>query len=386
MPIVTRLGTLSAMPRLAYCTNVAPADDLDSLCDALGGLWNHVRLRVAAESGERDARLGLGLWLPAPVAHVLARDEDARTRLTAALDDSGLELVTLNAFPADAFHAPVVKTAVYRPDWFDEARATYTLDVARAAALLSPPGSDVTLSTLPVRFEACDGDELALARRRLVEAAHALALISWETGVTVRLAVEPEPCCAVETTDQALRLLAALDDTSREHLGVCLDLCHACVEHEDPLESLARYEAAGVRVFKIQVSAALEVPDPADPAQRSRLAAFVEPRWLHQVGRRAGDVVKDLPDALALPSQAGDGPWRVHFHVPLHEAEVGGLPTTRDTVARVLEHVATLSEPPVLELETYTWSVVPGAADDLALNVANEILWAKRRLAGAVPA
>jgi sugar phosphate isomerase/epimerase len=249
----------------------------------------------------------------------------------------------------------------------------------------------VTLSTLPVRWEMCTRHELALARRRLGEVAHALARLSWETGVTVRLAVEPEPCCAVETTADLLALFdldGGLDDVAREHLGACLDLCHACVEHEDPLESLARYDAAGVRVFKIQVSAALEVPDPADPQQRERLAQFVEPRWLHQVGRGPGDVLADLPDALsaASSSSADGGPWRVHFHVPLHAAEVGGLPTTRATVERVLRHVATLAHPPVLELETYTWSVVPGASDDLAANVARELVWAHHVLAGAVEA
>ena len=63
--------------------------------------------------------------------------------------------------------------------------------------------------------------------------------------------------------------------------------------------------------------------------------------------------------------------------MPLSADEVGGLPTTRRDVERFLRHVATVDDPPVLELETYTWSVVPGATNDLAANVATEIAWAR---------
>ena len=85
--------------------------------------------------------------------------------------------------------------------------------------------------------------------------------------------------------------------------------------------------------------------------------------------------------ALTLPCWTAAAPWRVHFHVPLSAERVGGLPTTRPAVERFLAALRDDPAPPVLEIETYTWSVVPGAAPDLAANVAAEIRWVAERLA-----
>ena len=370
--------------RVAYCTNVAPVSDLDGLVTSLAGLWSDVRRQVGGA-----APLGLGLWLPDQLAEHLATDADARHRLRGALERHELELVTINAFPMREFHAPVVKHRVYEPNWTDQARLDYTLNVARAASDLLPPGSDITLSTLPLLHGKWGADVLEAVAGRLVLVALRLAELEQETGTVVRLALEPEPCCALETTTETIEFFRQHVDGSgdrdriRRHLGVCLDLCHTSVAHEDPLSSLERYAEVGIAVHKIQVSAALEVPNPGDPAQRAKLAAFEEPRWLHQVGRGPGDVVEDIGLALEADQAREDLPWRVHFHVPLHAAEVGGLPTTRATVERTLSAVAKLPDPPVLELETYTWSVVPGATTDLASNVANEIRWVQGRLGSA---
>jgi len=43
----------------------------------------------------------------------------------------------------------------------------------------------------------------------------------------------------------------------RCHLGVCLDTCHSALQFEDPLESLRAYRDEGIRISKIQLSAAL---------------------------------------------------------------------------------------------------------------------------------
>jgi hypothetical protein len=193
-------------------------------------------------------------------------------------------------------------------------------------------------------------------------------------GVCVRPLLQSLSAAAGITPSRA-------DDVVQRHLGVCLDLCHAAVEHEDPVDALTRFGAMRIPVFKVQVSAAVEVPSPKSDAQRAALARFVEPRWLHQVGTPDRPVVLDLPQALEDATLSDSKPWRVHFHVPLHLDEVGGLPTTRPEVARFLRHVATLEHPPVLELETYTWSVVPGATDDLAANIAAEIAWVRGQLA-----
>jgi sugar phosphate isomerase/epimerase len=376
--------------RLSYCTNVAPAETVDELLAGLAGLWTDVRRRAGP-----DDDLGLGLWLPADAALDVSRDAGLMRAVRDALAAGGLSLVTANAFPARGFHAPVVKDAVYRPAWTEPERFVYTSAVARAVAGIAPAGADVPISTLPLGFPKLDVPEQLRAVALLFATVLELHRLREATGTTIRLALEPEPCCAIETAAEAIAFFDAAvrpsakhltagglsaseaDEVVARHLGVCLDLCHAAVEHEDAVASFEGLRAAGVPVFKAQVSAAVEVPDPADPAQRAALARFVEPRWLHQVGAPGGRVVLDLPHALADASLAKSKPWRVHFHVPLHADEVGGLPTTRGEVERFLRHVATADDPPVLELETYTWSVVPGATDDLAANVAAEIAWAR---------
>jgi hypothetical protein len=139
-------------------------------------------------------------------------------------------------------------------------------------------------------------------------------------------------------------------------------------------------------VAKVQVSAALEIPDPAgSPGRVEALRRFDEPRWLHQCGgrtplgtwRRAADLPELFADREAWLRCA---PWRVHFHAPVHAAEVAGVPTTRDLVAPAIR--AALEgggDPPVLEVETYTWRAMPGFGGsdaDLAREIAAELRFA----------
>ena len=105
---------------LGYCTNVHPAEDLAGVLEQLDRYALPVRRRLGADV------LGLGLWLAAPVAAELAADARSRRRLRAELDARGLEVVTLNGFPYQAFQAPVVKMAVYQPDWTRPERLAYT--------------------------------------------------------------------------------------------------------------------------------------------------------------------------------------------------------------------------------------------------------------------
>lgn len=381
--------------RIAYGTNVAPEETLDGVVAALGGLWTDVRRRAAASLP--GGRLGLGLWIPEAMARTASRDAAAMRRVRDALEAGSFDLVTVNAFPRGGFHAERVKEDVYSPDWTEPARLAYTSAVARTVAGVVPPGSDVTVSTLPLGFPKWPVERRVRAAAMLLAAAVDLSRIREATGTTVRLALEPEPCCAVETTAEAIELFAgsvfpfaatlgrsaglsesAAGELLRTHLGVCLDLCHMAVEHEDPVAALHRLRGAGVPVFKVQVAAAVEVPEPQDPAQLAALRAFAEPRWLHQTGVAPGRVVRDLPEALADASLAASRPWRVHFHVPVHAAAVGGLPTTRPEVARFLAALRDDPSPPVLEIETYTWSRVPGASPELAANIAEEIAWVYR--------
>ncbi|RIV38057.1 metabolite traffic protein EboE [Micromonospora radicis] len=371
---------------LGYCTNVHPAEDLAGILAQLDRFAVPVRETLGGDL------LGLGLWLAAPVAAELAADAAARRRLRTELTVRGLEVVTLNGFPYAAFQAPVVKGAVYHPDWTTPQRLRYTLDLARVLAdLLPDDAARGSISTLPLAWRTpWDTDRAEAARRRLDQLAAGLADVERDTGRAVRVGFEPEPGCVVESSAQAVAALSAVD-TGR--LGVCLDLAHLACAWEEPATALDRLATAGLPVVKVQVSAALTAADPAGDA--AALRRWVEPRFLHQT-RTAdcaaaghdpagpGWAADDLDDALAagLP-----GPWRVHYHVPLHAPPEPPLGSTLPVLRTALAALFTGADAGCdhLDVETYTWGVLPaarrpGTDAELAAGIAAELAFARDEL------
>ncbi|MCX5365674.1 metabolite traffic protein EboE [Streptomyces sp. NBC_00124] len=366
---------------LAYCSNVHQAEDLDGVVDQLAAYAEPVRETLGADL------LGIGLWLARDVVNELSAAPDAVRRLRTELTARGLETVTLNAFPYGGFHREVVKKDVYLPDWADPARLRYTVDCARVlAGLLPDDARRGSVSTLPLAWrtpwptEARDS-----ARRVLDQLAGQLAELARESGRTIRVGFEPEPGCVVENTVQAARELGGVDP---EWLGICLDTCHLAVQFEEPAAALRRLADAGLPVVKVQASSALQAADPADPEARRALARFAEPRFLHQTRTAPNGTVTgvdDLPEALAGGLDPGS-PWRVHFHAPLHAAPEPPLSTTADELTSSLRVL--LGGPQAvsdhIEVETYTWSVLPEHLrpqdrEGLVAGLAAELAWTRDR-------
>ncbi|MEV7218708.1 metabolite traffic protein EboE [Streptomyces sp. NPDC093681] len=344
---------------LAYCTNVHPAETLDGVLAQLRDHCEPVRKRLG-----RD-RLGIGLWLARDAAHALVTDPAALRGLRTELDRRGLEVVTLNGFPYEGFGAEEVKYRVYKPDWADPERLDHTTSLARLLAGLLPDDvTDGTISTLPLAWRtAYDETRADKARAALVTLAERLDALHELTGRSIRIGLEPEPGCVVETTHDAIAPVTAI---AHERIGVCVDTCHLATSFEDPDTALDALAAARVPVVKSQLSAALHAEHPADPAVRAALAAFAEPRFLHQTrtttpsgGRRGTD---DLDEALAdggpLPATT---PWRAHFHVPLHAAPAAPLTSTLPVLKSALTRLVGGPHPLTrhLEVETYTWQALP---------------------------
>ncbi|MCT2586131.1 metabolite traffic protein EboE [Actinophytocola gossypii] len=369
---------------LSYCTNVHPAEDLDGVLAQLDRYAEPVRRLVGTDV------LGLGLWLPAALAAGLADDPALRAKLRTELDARGLEVHTLNAFPYGGFHDEVVKHSVYRPQWTDQRRLEYTLDCATVLADLLPDGARYgSISTLPLAWRTpWDDADDAAAMRALTELTAVLDGMASRDGRPIRLAVEPEPGCVLDSVADAVRWLAPRVDP--RYVGLCLDTCHLAVSFADPAETVAEIHRAGLSVVKVQASAALQVEEPASEAAQQALADFTEPRYLHQVRERTEDGVvlgaDDLPQARTeLPALRT---WRVHFHVPLHARPAAPLSATTDVLrAAVAALASTVDELPHVEVETYTWSVLPetaGNGGDTALirGIAAELRWAAAQLLG----
>lgn len=365
---------------LSYCTNVHPAEDLEGVIDQLRRYAGPVRRKAGLDS------LGVGLWLPAGLARQLAGSADDRAELRAVLAEQGLQVHTINAFPYGGFHNDVVKLAVYKPTWSDPLRLAYTLDCAKVLAELLPEGVDGSISTLPLAWrESWTDDDDAVATTAFASLSTSLRDLATRTGKTVRVAVEPEPGCVLDTVADVVdwiesRITAGIDP---EYIGLCLDTCHLAVSFADPAEAVEKITSAGLRVVKVQASSALHVDDPSEPAARTALQAFVEPRYIHQVREStAGGVLAsdDLPQALRdLP---GDGAWRVHFHIPLHHVPAAPLSATTQILRDAVEAVGRTpyADTVHLDVETYTWSVLPGEVVSLVDGIAAEICWAADEL------
>ena len=388
---------------LTYCLNVHPGEAWRENLAAIQDKASAVRDRVAAAHPElADRPFGLGLRLSARAAEELSAG-DKLDRLREELERRRMYAFTINGFPFGQFHAAAVKENVYSPDWRSARRRDYTIRLADILARLLPAGVTGSISTVPgsyrpwinTREDVCD-----MAHMLADVAAH-LHRLREGSGAEIRLGLEPEPECYVETTPQAIeflagpvadiggrRLAAALglgrDDAEqalRRHVGVCLDAAHAAVEFEDPAESLRTLNQAGVTLAKVQLSSALSLRP--EPAALRQLEDFRDPVYLHQVKvwSPPGEIVgyPDLGEALA--TAGGDLPqqkWRVHFHVPLFFEKLGALESTSSLLTG--EFAAMLRQGlggEHLEIETYTWGILPPALrpTDVTEGIAREYDW-----------
>jgi hypothetical protein len=398
-----KLATPGGSAHLTYCTNIHRGERWAEVDRALRTHLPAIKAAVAP-----DQALGVGLRLSAIAADELAAP-DAFDAFRAFLAEHRLYVFTLNGFPYGPFHGVRVKEHVYQPDWRTGERLRYTNQLADLLLRLLPeePGLDGSISTVPGTFRplgAEPGALNAIAANLLEHVAH-LVGIERRTGRTIRVALEPEPMCLLETTEEAAAFLedhllaagalarlaerlgvgrAAAEVALRRHCGVCLDVCHAAVEFEEPAHSVARLERAGIAIPKLQLSSALRVPV-VRAEDADALRAFDDGVYLHQVvERHDGRLVRylDLPDALAtLPARAG-AEWRIHCHVPVFAAEAGRFATTQDTLAAFLELQRARTLSAHLEVETYTFEVLPEAlrAGGMTAAIARELVWARDRL------
>jgi|SRR5579863_1924574 len=366
--------SLSQLP-LSYCTNVHPGR---TLAEVEHGLDQYT-VPLLANFG---VPLAAGLWLAAPVVAELLAEPQRLPAFRDRLAARGLTTHTLNAFPYGDFHSRRVKEIVYLPDWSDRLRFDYTVGCARILAALLPEGVAGSISSVPLAFKGFShsSDHVDKCAALLLETATALRRLHDQTGRLIRLAIEPEPYCLIETTDEAVDFFqrmwnraagdVALLDAVRQHLGLCYDVCHQAVEFEDIPQSIGKLAAAGVRINKVHITCALELAAPGENAVgRQALARYVEERYLHQTLARTktGTILRaiDLSEDLALrpPAEFRDADaWRIHFHVPVNAESLGPLRTTRHELKQALETVASLDYAPHLEVETYTWEVLPDEA------------------------
>ncbi|MDJ0974499.1 MAG: metabolite traffic protein EboE [Planctomycetota bacterium] len=375
---------------LAYGMNVHPGGTADAFAGAIRTTVVPLRDRLGVEGP-----FGLAVRFNAKTVDTLRRDKAALERIAEQLETHDLLAFTGNAFVMGDFSGRPLKDDVYRPPWSDIGRLQYTLEFATLMASFSRTEVDVSLSTAPGSWRGWNegpGAEAARARE-IAACAEGLRHVHEEWGTYVRLGLEPEPRCTIETTDELIRFfngplqdaLDARDPEARMYLGACFDVCHQSVMHEDVPAALDALAAADVPIVKLQASAALEVPNPEDDDALAALEAFDEPVYLHQVAAPDAEgrihVAEDLGEVLAGDPAAWRArrPWRVHYHVPVFRPEtVPPLTTTQPDLVAALRHVVRTGATRHIEIETYTFDVLPeaeraaGSGFDLVDSLAKE--------------
>lgn len=387
---------------LTYCTNIHP-----------GNGWNEVDANIRRFAPALKRRLspatpfGLGLRLSARDARELLEDNRLQ-EFRAFLDAEGLYVALINGFPHGSFHRTAVKADVYAPDWRNEERVRYTLDLLAILGRLLPDGLDGGVSTVPLSYKPWiatpDNESWSAFVSNVVRIAESLVRLRLDRGTFIHLDIEPEPDCLIEHSDELIEfferrlmpdggpMLAAslgcsLDDARahlRDHVRICFDCCHFAVEFEDPGAALERLQRAGIKVGRVQLSSALKVTFSDDEAHATammeRLHRFADSTYLHQViVRQDGHELRhfaDLDEALRAGRPAAGAEWRIHFHVPLFAAAYDGLGSTQDYVRTVLEMAGRTRFTNHFEIETYTWEVLPaGLKIDLLDSIGREYEW-----------
>ncbi len=386
---------------LTYCLNVHPGE---TLADQIAAIRDHaVPVRNSVAPG---VRFGLGLRLANQAALEL-ESAPAMDSLKSLLAELDMYAFTVNGFPFGDFHGAAVKERVYRPDWRDPERREYTCRLARQLSTMLPANISGSISTVPGSYKAwiCAPVDVETMVNNLADVALYLAEIHRESGPEIHLGLEPEPDCYLETTAETIdfftqrlwplgsrRVASALgcplgeaEALLRRHVGVCFDTCHLALQFEDLGDSLERLIAQGIRISKIQISAALRTL--WQPGTAAALRPFCDPVYLHQVKTLADGRAwsrGDLELALAAPQTKGGEEWRIHCHVPLYFAGDGIIASTADQLTPDFFRKALSGGVEHFEIETYTFNVLPEPLRKLGVerSIVEEYRWVLARLPG----
>lgn len=393
----------SGLGHLTYSMLVHPGDTWAQTRESLERYVPAVKKRVSP-----DAPFGISLRISAASAQTLTDEPTELAWLGEFLEERDLYLFTVNAFPYGPFKGAPVMERVYEPDWTTDDRVEYTNRVAGILAVVGSIATAPSIQTSPLAFapkvtgegyvrEFTDNVFRVLGRLRELEQL---------TGRRVKLALEPEPACFLETTEEtvdyflghvyapdAVRRFARLtgiplseaQSDLRRYLGVVFDIGHQSVGFEDIVVSLTMLADAGIPVFKLQPASALWIPE-VTPDLAAELDAFTETIYLSQTTeRKSGAVTKYLHLSEALAAYRADPSpreLRTHFHLPIFLGDVGNISTTRSGVERALDLHRQLPISDHIEVETYTWDILPERlkTGDIVDYVCRELEFVRDRL------
>ncbi|MGJ8682753.1 metabolite traffic protein EboE [Paraglaciecola sp.] len=408
---------------LAYCSNVHPGADLQSV---IKNIQHHF---VAVKNLRGLSDMASGLWLSEQVVKDLQQNTDKLNHFKQTLQTCGVRLTSLNGFPFGDFHQPVVKQNVYLPTWAQRARLEYTQSLASILAECLPEDeSKGAISTLPLGYAiGWDVEQTKHSVKHLLELVTFLADIESQTNKQIVICIEMEPDCVLQHTHELVEFFTKelLPAAKRQnlasekvlrYLGCCYDTCHQAVMGEDIEGSLNRITQAGIQIGKIQISNAVKANLCNDEQVEQLTQLFADKKFLHQTKVFIdGELVEELPDLECNALKRAKRVWgdtlggsdelggeylvdgdneknieaTIHYHIPVNQG-AGDLPfdflsATQEGILYTLDFLQThASLRPFLEIETYTWLNFLQQGQDkskrLHLGFAAEFSWLEKAL------
>ncbi len=366
LPMLTSAGYLT------YCSNIHAGESWEDHFAALKQYFPAVKKKISP-----DMRMGIGLRLSNEASLDLIRDDQLKN-FSAWLTENDAYVFTMNGFPYGGFHHVIVKDQVHTPDWTTTDRVDYTIRLFRILEKLLPEGMDGGVSTSPLSYRHWfkSADALKTARQKatanILIVAEELIRIQKNSGKLLHLDIEPEPDGILESgaefidwyENELLQMGSAL--SLKAYIRLCYDVCHFAIGYEDQEEVIRQLKQKGIGIGKIQISAALKgnfANAHKSSAIKQAFATFNEPVYLHQVVARKDDGnllhYPDLPEALADTDDREVREWRAHFHVPVFAEQFGILESTQQQIRQLIEMQINSPMTSHLEIETYTWEVLP---------------------------
>lgn len=368
---------------LSYCTNMHPGDTWEVIFE---NLKNYIPT-IKREHSPHEA-FGFGLRLSQVAAQTLLMPQHIQAFKTWLIQEDCF-VFTLNGFVYGGFYHHEMKHEVYQPYWHEPKRVDYTLDLIKILVLLSETAQErgISISPLGYKFDQAENHELIKQQgaKHLVELVLALVEIEQQTGVYIHLDIEPEPDCLIETIDEFIAFyqdyllkigletmvahtgctIEQATSLIKQHITLCLDVCHFAVNFESVDDALLKLSQQQLKIGKVQLSSALSVDITDDNRDEviTQLEAFVEPIYLHQTRLKTHRNVRsytDLDIALAdIRQNKYTGTLRSHYHVPVFIEHYGALGSTQGVLSECLTHLREKTFSNHLEIETYTWAILP---------------------------
>ena len=393
---------------LTYCTNIHAGESWPDHFTALKQFFPVIKERVSPLKP-----MGLGLRLSHAASLDLIRSTDLEV-FKKWLEDQNAYVFTMNGFPYGGFHNTRVKDDVHSPDWTSNERLEYSIRLFDILKQLLPEGMDGGVSTSPLSYrywfsESPDALERAKekATRNIIKVAEHLISIRKQTSQILHLDIEPEPDGILETGAEFIEwyesyLLLMGKETIcakfsvsaeeaeallKDHIRLCYDVCHFAIGYEPHQEVINELQDKGLKIGKFQISAALKADIPSGSKDEiiQAFSKFNESTYLHQVVARKEDAelvrYRDLSPALQDISHPGVKEWRAHFHVPVFGQYSSIVQSTQSDIVEVLGIHKKTSVTHHLEVETYTWEVLPESLKlPIEESIIRELEWVKDQL------